>query len=177
MGSFAAQPNMALLSPRMTADNFSPLVSATIISNKTASRYDQSYFFPLYLNSDRLADQANAFEHEARALNLDPRLYAVICDAAGVDPADQAGPDDDFRAATGDLRPSEVKVFDYIYGVLHAPNYREAYAEFLKLDFPRIPYPCVAGGVPRSQQEGRAATPPPPDGARRNRRNAIPLSR
>ena len=74
-------------------------------------------------------------------LNLDPKLYAAICAAAGIDPADQAGPDDDFRAATGDARPSEVKVFDYIYGVLHSPNYRETFAEFLKIDFPRIPYP------------------------------------
>lgn len=74
--------------------------------------------------------------------NLDPKLYAAICAAAGIDPADQAGPDDDFRAAIGDARPSEVKVFDYIYGVLHAPNYRETYAEFLKIDFPRIPYPA-----------------------------------
>ena len=32
-------------------------------------------------------------------------------------------------------------MFDYIYGVLHAPNYRETFAEFLKIDFPRIPYP------------------------------------
>lgn len=75
-------------------------------------------------------------------LNLDPKLYAAICAAAGTDPADQAAPDDDFRAAVGDARSSEVKVFDYIYGVLHAPNYRETFAEFLKIDFPRIPYPA-----------------------------------
>ncbi len=33
------------------------------------------------------------------------------------------------------------QVFDYIYGVLHTPSYREKYKEFLKIDFPRIPYP------------------------------------
>jgi predicted helicase len=32
-------------------------------------------------------------------------------------------------------------VFDYIYGVLHSPAYRETFAEFLKIDFPRIPFP------------------------------------
>ena len=32
-------------------------------------------------------------------------------------------------------------VFNYIYGVLHTPSYREKYREFLKIDFPRIPYP------------------------------------
>ena len=30
---------------------------------------------------------------------------------------------------------------DYIYAVLHSPNYREKYKEFLKIDFPRVPYP------------------------------------
>ena len=32
-------------------------------------------------------------------------------------------------------------LFDYIYAVLHSPKYRETYKEFLKIDFPRIPYP------------------------------------
>ena len=32
-------------------------------------------------------------------------------------------------------------MFDYIYGVLHCPAYRETYAEFLKIDFPRVPFP------------------------------------
>ena len=62
--------------------------------------------------------------------------------AAGVDPDDNAGPEDDFRAPTGDARPSEIKVFDYIYGVLHSPDYRATFEEFLKIDFPRIPYPA-----------------------------------
>ena len=37
------------------------------------------------------------------------------------------------------VEPQEL--FDYIYAVLHSPNYRERYREFLKIDFPRIPYP------------------------------------
>ncbi|MDB5186984.1 MAG: Methylase family protein [Candidatus Saccharibacteria bacterium] len=32
-------------------------------------------------------------------------------------------------------------VFDYIYAVLHSPNYRTKYKEFLKIDFPRVPAP------------------------------------
>ena len=35
-------------------------------------------------------------------------------------------------------------LFDYIYAVLHSPGYRERYKEFLKIDFPRIPYPTDA---------------------------------
>lgn len=34
-----------------------------------------------------------------------------------------------------------LELFDYIYAVLHSPSYRERYKEFLKIDFPRIPYP------------------------------------
>ena len=34
-----------------------------------------------------------------------------------------------------------IDLFDYIYAVLHNPVYRERYKEFLKIDFPRIPYP------------------------------------
>lgn len=34
-----------------------------------------------------------------------------------------------------------IDVLDYIYAVLHSPTYREKYKEFLKIDFPRVPYP------------------------------------
>lgn len=36
---------------------------------------------------------------------------------------------------------SPVDILDYIYAVLHSPAYREKYKEFLKIDFPRVPYP------------------------------------
>ena len=36
---------------------------------------------------------------------------------------------------------SEIDILDYIYAVLHSPTYREKYKEFLKIDFPRVPYP------------------------------------
>ena len=36
---------------------------------------------------------------------------------------------------------NEYDIFDYIYGALHSPSYREKYKEFLKADFPRIPKP------------------------------------
>ncbi len=115
--------------------------TSAISEMKTAESSVQSTHFPLYRYPDPKAAQTDAFLHGGRGLNLDPNLYTAICKAAGIDPADQAGPDDDFRAATGEARPSELKVFDYIYGVLHSPAYRETFAEFLKIDFPRIPYP------------------------------------
>ena len=37
-----------------------------------------------------------------------------------------------------------IDLLDYIYAVLHCPTYRETYREFLKVDFPRVPYPLDA---------------------------------
>ncbi|NGZ89994.1 type ISP restriction/modification enzyme [Psychroflexus maritimus] len=34
-----------------------------------------------------------------------------------------------------------IDILDYIYAVLHSPTYRSTYKEFLKIDFPRVPYP------------------------------------
>lgn len=36
---------------------------------------------------------------------------------------------------------TSVELFDYIYAVLHSPAYRQKYEEFIKIDFPRVPYP------------------------------------
>ena len=36
---------------------------------------------------------------------------------------------------------SSLDLFDYIYSVLHSPLYRSTFKEFLKTDFPRVPYP------------------------------------
>ena len=63
---------------------------------------------------------------QTRRVNYDVALYAKLQGLA-TDPEHGA--------------PDEVAVFDYIYGVLHRPGYRQTYAEFLKTDFPRIPWP------------------------------------
>lgn len=36
---------------------------------------------------------------------------------------------------------SAEEIFGYIYAVLHAQTYRARYAEFLRIDFPRVPFP------------------------------------
>lgn len=43
--------------------------------------------------------------------------------------------------ASADLAFAPIDILDYIYAVLHSPSYREKYKEFLKIDFPRVPYP------------------------------------
>ena len=64
---------------------------------------------------------------KTRRINFDAKLYAKLQKLA---------------AHPSHGTPDEVQVFDYIYGVLHCPAYRETYAEFLKIDFPRIPWPA-----------------------------------
>jgi predicted helicase len=34
-----------------------------------------------------------------------------------------------------------LDILDFVYAALHCPTYREKYKEFLKIDFPRVPYP------------------------------------
>jgi hypothetical protein len=95
-------------------------VARTVIGHKTFSAYNRNYVFPLYLYPE-----PGSLDTERR-VNFDPKIYAKIRAAAGL-----AGVDGD-----------ELRVFDYIYGVLHSPDYRATYAQFLKIDFPRIPYPA-----------------------------------
>ncbi len=45
----------------------------------------------------------------------------------------------EIKKIVGDF--SALQLFDYIYAVLFTPNYRLKYKEFLKIDFPHIPYP------------------------------------
>jgi len=45
----------------------------------------------------------------------------------------------DHPSGGGEFAP--IDILDYIYAVLHSPSYREKYKEFLKIDFPRVPYP------------------------------------
>ncbi len=36
--------------------------------------------------------------------------------------------------------PTPEEILGYIYAIMHSPTYREKYLEFLKIDFPRIPF-------------------------------------
>ncbi|HUX02595.1 MAG TPA: type ISP restriction/modification enzyme, partial [Phycisphaerae bacterium] len=65
--------------------------------------------------------------------NLDPLLLADLEERLGL----KCIPD-----GTGDRKKTfgPEDVFNYIYAILHSPSYRERYADFLKRDFPRIPF-------------------------------------
>ena len=59
-----------------------------------------------------------------------------------------------FAVGKGGEIPNEIHVFDYIYGVLYCPDYRATYADFLKLDFPRIPWPSTPEEFWRVSEKG-----------------------
>ncbi|CCA94363.1 type ISP restriction/modification enzyme [Novosphingobium sp. PP1Y] len=111
----------------------------------------QDFLAPLYLYPDE-----QDLDQSIR-VNYDHKLYGKIRKAAGLSgtPAAPNGADA-FRRATGDARADEVKVFDYIYGVLHCPAYRETYAEFLQIEFPRIPFPPSPEVFRKVSEQGEA---------------------
>lgn len=85
--------------------------------------------FPLYLYDPILFGED---EQATRRPNLSPEFIADMERRLGL----KFIPD-----GTGDLQATfgPEDVFHYIYAVLHSPTYRKRYAEFLKMDFPRVP--------------------------------------
>jgi predicted helicase len=106
------------------------------MTHHTLSIKEVNYLIPLYLYPQQ------GERTSTPRVNLDPATFDRIRHSAGLS-GPSPGNTISYRShhATGESRPDEVKVFDYIYGILHCPAYRETYAQFLKADFPRIPFP------------------------------------
>ena len=131
------KPNIAILTCRQLAGNewrhvsvADGIVDDCRVSSKTKER---GYVFPLYIFKENMGDEEcivnfnkDLYEEIAKGLNYLP----CYDDNMLIDPTSEYN---------GVLYPQDL--FDYIYAVLHSPSYRERYKEFLKIDFPRIPYP------------------------------------
>ena len=89
--------------------------------------------FPLYLYPSEHTLEA---EHGRRA-NLNPEFVAEFAQRLGLRwvPDGQG----DLLTEPGSETFGPEDVFYYAYAVFHSPTYRERYAEFLKIDFPRLP--------------------------------------
>ena len=139
VGRHMLRPNVCLTTIRkadILQDWTHALTVDGIMVHHALTLKEGNYIFPLYLYPEE-----GTLDQTIR-LNFDPKLYAQIREAAGLTgPLTAPDGTDAFRTATGAARPDEIKVFDYIYGVLHSPAYRETYREFLKIDFPRVPFP------------------------------------
>ncbi|MCB9179648.1 MAG: N-6 DNA methylase [Flavobacteriales bacterium] len=129
-------PNIGLVAPRQTKESLGGFISRQIIGHKLFSAYDINNFFPLFLYPATAA-QTNSFE-QGIIPNLDVKLVEKLSKAVGL--TYHFNPNALWAHGTDkDLTPLDV--LDYCYAVLHSPAYREKYKEFLKSDFPRIPYP------------------------------------
>jgi len=87
----------------------------------------QTYHFPLYLYPEQ-----NSLETKRRP-NLDEKIINQIAKKLQLKWLEDGAGDGKATFAPED-------VFDYIYAILHSPTYRDRYKEFLKIDFPRVPF-------------------------------------
>ena len=90
--------------------------------------------FPLYLYSDagnssnnnrRTSTMVMVFDTQEPYLIRKPNISQVIYDQL---------------TSFYNIKPTPEQIFYYIYAVLYSNHYRTIYAEFLKVDFPRIPF-------------------------------------
>jgi len=135
MRHMLAGENWGLLGTRQTRDLWGVLATRSIAAHKSFSAYDITSLFPLYLypvEEKLLEDSAWPAGKDGRRPNLN---QAFVDDFAGK-LALAFVPD-----GRGDLKKTfgPEDVFHYAYAVFHCPTYRERYAEFLKIDFPRLP--------------------------------------
>ncbi len=155
--SHLCYPNRALITSRIIKGEEPNHVSIVIhpvekiyLSPKTSNN---AYVFPLYLypeeQPDTLFDAAALSPwppdpaHGHRVPNLNPDFVAAFEARLGLTFQHPQGVPG--AVASGDPEGSPAPTFTpedllhYIYALLHSPTYRERYAEFLKIDFPRVP--------------------------------------
>jgi Type ISP C-terminal specificity domain len=105
--------------------------------------------FPLYL----YPETKDLFATQTRTPNLNPEILRQITEGVGLQFVAEHTDTVETRHALSLHSPlppppenernqfTPIDLLDYIYAVLHSPDYRETYKEFLKIDFPRVPYP------------------------------------
>jgi predicted helicase len=116
------QDNLGLITPKQFKEEPGAFVTQSIIGHKTVSAYDINYLFPLFIYPDM--DKKDLFTHkkeDKRQLNISQTLFKTLVQIYKKEPI----PED---------------IFYYIYAVLYSNIYRTKYAEFLRIDFPRIPF-------------------------------------
>ena len=104
-------------------------LSKSLIQHHTVSLKEVNYLFPLY------SYPTEGQEHLGlvREPNLAEGLVEAIGSSLGLEFVSDG---------SGNLQESfgPEDVFDYIYAVLHSPEYRRRYSDLLKSDFPRVPF-------------------------------------
>ena len=123
-----------------TGDNYvhafisNKIIESSFVSNRTS---EITSIFPLYLSTVTNAQQTIGQINE-RTPNLNPEIVKQIADKLGLTFVPEKSPS---SGGVGEATFAPLDILDYIYAILHSPTYREKYKEFLKIDFPRVPYP------------------------------------
>ena len=111
-------------------------VAQGLVCKDIVSIFDIGTVFPLYLYPNgETEEQAELVPHEnGRRPNLSAEFVKQFAETVGL----QFVPD-----GRGDLKKNfgPEDIFNYAYAIFHSPSYRERYAEFLKIGFPRVPIP------------------------------------
>lgn len=111
------------------------IIESCYVSNKTS---EISSIFPLYLYPD--PNNPDVFKCEERVPNLDMEIVEQIEKKLKLAFIPEENIVVDLaKGYKGTFAP--IHLLDYIYAVLHSPKYRDTYKEFLKTDFPLVPYP------------------------------------
>lgn len=106
-------------------------ISKFIVGKDLISSLDTCTLFPLYTYPEKSSQ--SSFGNNERIPNLKHAILQQIAQKANLKFTPEKEPDPTAFAP--------IDILDYIYAVLHSPTYRETYKEFLKIDFPRVPYP------------------------------------
>ncbi len=128
-------PNVAL---QITSKNRQLSLGYFFISKNISDRHlldtaaDSMSVFPLYLyqESER---QHSIDKPNDRQPNLNTEIVQTIKESLNLTFTNEK------ESTPSTFAP--IDILDYIYAVLYNPTYREKYKEFLKIDFPRVPYP------------------------------------
>jgi len=126
--------NIAFCSVKLgrNPDYHNYFITENITDKGISSSLDNANIFPLYLypetNGQQTIDQTTE-----RKPNLKAEIVNKIAENLGLTFTNEK------EATENTFAP--IDILDYIYAVLHSPTYRDKYKEFLKIDFPRVPYP------------------------------------
>ena len=118
--------NLGMVLARQSKEPFAALCASCLCTHKIVAVYDRSSMFPLYLypNPDELALQTE------RLPNFSTEFLKALAEKLTL-------PQTKPHNLPEGITPENI--FHYAYAVFHSPTYRERYAEFLKIDFPRLP--------------------------------------
>jgi predicted helicase len=108
------------------------LLVTNSINDKSSQPFAPYYNHPLYLYPEIKA-QKTIDKVAERIPNLNKEIVNEIAEKIGLVFTNEKEEKENTFAP--------IDILDYIYAVLHSPTYREKYKEFLKIDFPRVPYP------------------------------------